>query len=283
MKKKIIALLLATATLVSACGAKEETSKEDVEINETEETPKADSASTIADEEVVKTDGEEVSTSGDATDGNMATGGAFAVNDTGKTYEEASVTIEQSDVNSNLWIITNNSSVTYRIIINSSQNPDGDFPSDSYFAPGEVLYYFTSTDEAEIVKDLFLFAEDNIGNMGEDYDAQSSVVTVSYDSSKYDESAIYERGYALYSLDDVWDAYKSTVCYQNVESVKDHTHVVYFRLFDANGNVIYEPDDLEQIKDVANNKYFFMWEGLLGDPSIISNWDHAEFYITTRT
>ncbi|SHH48276.1 hypothetical protein SAMN02745229_00548 [Butyrivibrio fibrisolvens DSM 3071] len=285
MKKKIIALLLVTATLVSACGAEEETSKEDIEINETEETPKADSVSTTDDEEVAKTDGEETATSGDATttDGNMATGGALAVNDTGKTYEEASVTIEQSDVNSNLWIITNKSSATYRVITGGSQDPDGFWPRDSYFAPGEVLYYFTSPDEAENVNDLFLFAEDDISNMGEDYDTQCSVVTISYDSSKYDESAIYERGYALYSLDDVWDKYKLDVCYPNMESVKDYTHVIYFRLFDADGNVIYEPADLEQFKDLANREYFDIWEGLLADPSIISNWDHAEFYITTRT
>ena len=276
MKKKLIALLLVTATLVSACGAKEETSKEDVEINETEETPKADSASTTDDEEVAKTDGEEIATSGDATatDGNMATGDAAEDGrgtETKETYVDASVTVEQSDVNSNLWIITNTSDTTYNMSINDTCSLDGYELWDGFFAPGEVLYYFSSVDDGEISKDSFLFTEDGAG---EKRDTQCSVVTISFDSSKYDESKLYDWGYATYSLDDVLEA---------LETEKGFTCVIYFRLFDADGNVIYEPADLEGFVDFVGKEYFALDEGLMGDPEAITNWDHAEFYVITTS
>lgn len=288
MKKKLIALFLVTTTLVSACGAEEETSKEDIEINETEETPKADSASTTDDEEVAKTDGEETATSGDATatDGNMATGDAAEdgrATETKETYVDASVTVEQSDVNSNLWIITNTSDTTYNMSINDTCSLDGYELWDGFFAPGEVLYYFSSVDDGEISKDSFLFTKDGVSDLGEKRDTQCSVVTVSFDSSKYDESKLYDWGYAIYSLDDVWEAYKSKICYPDVEPKKYCTYVIYFRLFDANGNVIYEPADLDQFFDFAGKNYYALDEGLLGNPSIISEWDHAEFYVITTS
>jgi hypothetical protein len=45
----------------------------------------------------------------------------------------------------------------------------------------------------------------------------------------------------MYALDDVLEAIKEEMIYEDVESRQYDARVVYFRLYDADGNVIYEP------------------------------------------
>lgn len=158
MKKKLIALLLATATIVSACGAEaKESDEEDVETIDEEESSKSDEA--VEDDDDDEGDGNGLFGLGDGaatTDTNepaaaetQTAGDARAASDAQTrtvTYiDDASVTVEQSDVNANLWVITNTSTTTYHIQPKEEWN--GDMIVDSSFAPGEVLYYFATSDD----------------------------------------------------------------------------------------------------------------------------------------
>ena len=267
MKKKLIALLLATATFVSACGAEaEEPDEEDSETIDEEEPPKSDEAEDEDDE------GDGLLGLGDvATTDTNATAVPEAQCDSTtiekeapKTAKDASVTIEQSDVNSNLWVITNNSTNAYYMIPHDPYSLGAIVPYDEYLAPGESIYYFAISDENGYVKDAFLFGETEIkeGDFG---DIECAVVTVSYDSSKLD------RGYQ-YILDDVWDVIEPEMKHEDNRMDKNYLKVTYFRLFDADGNVIYEPEIFSDFN--CSNLYFTL---TYGD---IKNWDHAEFYVT---
>lgn len=291
MKKKLIALLLATATMVSACGADaEEPDEEDVETIDEEESPKSDEAE---DEDDDESDGDGLFGLGDSTTTDSDVTAAAetqaapeAVGDTGamcfdydaefekgKTYEEASVTVEQSDVNSNLWIITNTSTTTYSMY--------GEYFNDRCFAPGEKHYMFRSSSDGEFTKESLWFSESeyDVVEMGSNYDVQTGVVTVEFDPSRYDDSQI-ENGYGLYDLKDVREAYIPKMVYEDIENMSDDTYTMYFRLLDADGNVIYEPKDFDEFQETQG---YFMDLGyaIYLDPSITS-WDHAEFYVITR-
>ncbi|MCR5770881.1 MAG: hypothetical protein K6G87_06565 [Butyrivibrio sp.] len=293
MKKKLISLLLVTAVLVSACGAEEETSEDDVEIEESE-VPKSDEASdddgegifsmitegnetettAVADEESATetADAETATASTDYAEGTTETATASTYD---PVYVDADVTIEQSDVNSNLWVITNTSTTTYHMCVNNDNVQGGDHVSDYCFLPGEVIYYFASADDGEVTEDSFLFTEDDICEAGENYDAQFSVVTISYDEMKFEDDGY---GNALYHLEDVWDIHKSKISYQEEKYIED-AYVVYFRLLDADGNVICEPEDYDDIINVAGVDCLCLYDVIAGDPSILSSWDHAEFYV----
>ncbi len=293
MKKKLIALLLATATFVSACGAEaEEPDEEDVETIDEEESPKSDEAE---DEDDDESDGDGLFGLGDVatTDSN-----ATAVAETqaaGETQaatsdaacetacepeplasEDVSVTIERSDVNNNLWVITNTSTTTYHI--QPQFDSWGDSIVDSSFAPGEVLYFFATSEDGEITKDSFLFSEATY-EMGSDYDTQCAVVSVSYDDSKCADGS---DDFTMYGLEDVWEAYKKKIVYEDVEDRHYDSRVIYFRLYDADGNVIYEPDCADDFAEMMGMYCAILEEGIYWDTSIITNWDHAEFYIKTQ-
>lgn len=293
MKKKLIALLLATATFVSACGAEaEEPEEEDVETIDEEETPKSDEAEDEDGDEgegdglfglgdLATTNQDVTAASEDQAGGDIvadASGGAMAFDyeaefEKGKSYEEASVTVEQSDVNSNLWIITNTSTTTYSMY--------GKYYNDRCFAPGEKHYMFRSSSDGEFTKESLWFSESeyDVVEMGSNYDVQTGVVTVEFDPSRYDDSQI-ENGYGLYDLKDVREAYIPKMVYEDIENMSDDTYTMYFRLLDADGNVIYEPKDFDEFQETQG---YFMDLGyaIYLDPSITS-WDHAEFYVITR-
>ncbi len=283
MRKKFIAIILATVAITSACGVAEEKSEEDIEIDESTEVPKTDSVTSTEDGEKTETTNTTTSSNSEAymegytqTDGE-ASGGT---NDGLPVIDEnASYTLEQSDVNSNLWVITNTSDVIYSIEPGDAYDLYGDLVLDQSFEPGEVLYYYATENDYEISKDAFSFIVNDSANIGGADDIQCSIVTVSYDASKYDDSAVDAVGFAYYDLDDVWEAYQSTVHYQDGILKSKNTHITYFRLFDADGNVIYEPEDIFAIDDVTEDCRV---TNLKMDPSILSKWDHAEFYVKTN-
>ena len=293
MKKKLIALLLATATIVSACGAEaEEPDEEDVETIDEEESPKSDEAEDEDDDEEGDGDGlfgvgEVATTDTNVTAAAETQAAPEAVGDTGGSQElmaseDVSVTIEQSDINSNLWVITNTSTTTYHIQPNSFAQNGRCWVADSCFAPGEVLYYFSASDDEEVTKDTFEFYEETYYQIGSDYDTQCGIVTVKFDQSKYDDSDVQSQGVAHYALDDVVEAYKKQIVYENPDEVCELSYVIYFRLFDADGNVVYEPADYKEFKEAVMADYAFLYEGLYLDPTYLSNWDHAEFYVKTQ-
>lgn len=288
-EEKLIALLLATATIVSACGAEaKESDEEDVENIDEEESSKSDEAEEDDDDD--EGDGNGLFGLGDGaatTDTNepaaaetQTVGDMQAVSNgqpTTVTYiDDASVTVEQSDVNANLWVITNTSTTTYHIQPKESSN--GDMIVDSSFAPGEVLYYFAASDDGEITKDSFKFSTDDAYEMGSEFDTQCAVVTASFDDSKCNDYG----DTTMYALDDVWEAYKEKMIYEDVESRQYDARVVYFRLYDADGNVIYEPASADEFSEWMGMYCAFLVEGIYWDPSVITNWDHAEFYVKAQ-
>ena len=185
--------------------------------------------------------------------------------------------MEQSDVNSNLWIITNTSTTTYSMY--------GEYFNDRCFAPGEKHYMFRSSSDGEFTKESLWFCESeyDVVEMGSDYDVQTGVVTVKIDPSKYDDSQ-KKFGYATYELGDVKEAFIPKMVYENVEHMSGQTYTLYFRVFDADGNVIYEPKDRDELVETQTSSGFVaLYDVLyLQDLSAFSSWDHAEFYVIAR-
>jgi hypothetical protein len=291
MKKKFIALLLVTATMMSACGKEEEPEEEDVEIEESEDTPKSDS---ISDEEDNSspfglgdsfTSGDEAATTSEAPANAEAqaqtTGTAVADTQAPEEVTDADISVERSDVNENLWIITNNSFDSYEISAKPEFTDGYFYMHDNCFSPGEKLYYFVSKDIGDLTKESFEVYTTPY-ELGALYDTQCGVVTVSFDSSKYDGSSADSDGYGIYALDDVWEAYSSKIVYEEPEQMMESTCIVYFRLFDADGNVIYEPADCAEEYEMTGTDFISLYEGLHLDASILSSWDHAELYLKTN-
>ena len=58
-----------------------------------------------------------------------------------------------------------------------------------------------------------------------------------------------------------------------------NSYVVYFRLLDANGNVMYEPSELHDLDPVLDGSNLSSSGISLKLETSLADWDHAEFYV----
>ena len=269
MKKRFIVMLMATALLASACGAENKNSAEDSEVADEVVSAASDEAKTI-EESPAPAASEAAAASSDT----QTTQGGLqdAINNAG-------ISLKKSDINSNLWVLTNTSDTAYRVDVADYCVCFPELFYDAYFEPGEIIYYYATSDDPDISMNLIECYEADESRKGLQNDIQCAVIEASYDSSKYSDASLKTMGFATYDLADVWTEYQSKVNYKDDYLHSDVCNIVFFRLFDADGNVIYEPTNYNELRDTTSSGRI---ENLKMDPAILTNWDHAEFYIVTR-